>query len=200
MKFIKEYSGVVALVILAIMGVANVLPKEAVTQTFGAVTPSTTTASYATESTGAPIFVLGNALTGPNSTGATNYTGYIATQGYRQTATSGTTTPCAILNPFTGTSTIESFSFNETTATSSAVSWVLGTSTTAYATSSSLMSSAIAASAQGTLSYLPVTNGNIVGPGLYVLLGTGLGTANTVGPNTGGVVMAGTCSAVFQSI
>lgn len=175
---------------------------------FGAVTPSTTTGQYATESTGAPLWVLGNALIGPNSTGATGYVGYISTIGSRIAATSGSTTPCAIPNPLgaalaagnatTATGTIQSFAFTVTAPTSTAVTWVVGTSTTAYATSSSLVTGTVAAGTQSTITYDGLSNNNIIGPGQFIVVGTGNGTTG-VGPNTGGVIFGGFCQATVES-
>lgn len=162
----------------------------------GAVTPSTTNAQYATESTGAPIFVLGNAVTGPNSTGATNYTGFIESIGYRAAATSGTTTPCAIQNPTGATSTIESAGFMVTTSTSTAMTWVIGTTTSAFATSSNLTSGTFATNAQALLTYDASSNTNVIGPTGWIVFGSGA----TVGIGTGGVIFQGICQATFQSI
>lgn len=198
------YGGILIAIVLALGG--YFFPQ--VQAAFGAVTPSTTTGQYATESTGAPLWVLGNALIGPNSTGATGYTGYIATQGARIAATSGTTTPCAILNPLgaslalgnaaTATGTIQSFAFTVTAPTSTAVTWVVGTSTTPYATSSSMTTVTVAAGTQSTITYDGTSNNNVISPGQYIVVGTGGGTGG-VGVNTGGVIFGGFCQVVIES-
>lgn len=198
------FIGLVALII-AIVGCW--LPVQSAVSQFGAVTPSTTTGQYATESTGAPLWVLGNALIGPNSTGATGYTGYIATQGARIAATSGTTTPCAILNPLsaslalgnaaTATGTIQSFAFTVTAPTSTAVTWAIGTSTTPYATSSSMTTGVVAAGTQGTITYDGTSNNNILAPGQYIVVGTTNGTAAF--SQTAGVIFGGFCQVVVES-
>lgn len=197
----------VALIAVAIIAIGGYLFPQQAALVLGAVTPSTTTDAYATESDGAPLFVLGNAVVGPNSTGAVGYTGYISTIGSRIAATSGTTTPCAIANPLaaalalgnaaTATGTIQSFAFTVTAPTSTTVIYSVGTSTTPFGTSSApFLIAAIGAGAQGTISWDAGANNAVISPNQYIVVGSSGGTGSI---GAGGIIVGGTCQVVVQS-
>lgn len=202
-NFINKNAGIIVLVAIVIAIIYGFFGNAQ--QSFGAVTPSTTTGQYATESTGAPLWVLGNAIVGPNSTGATAYTGYISTIGARLTLTSGTSTPCSIVNPLvaslalgnvaSATGTIQSFSLTVTAPTSTSMVWAVGTSTTPYATSTGMASVTVAAGAQVTITYDGSSNNNVIKPNEYIVAGSG-GTSPV---GAGGVIVGGTCQAVIES-
>lgn len=112
----------------------------------------------------------------------------------RQPLVAATTTPCAIQNPLNATSTYSS-SFNVTTATSSAGIFDIGTSTTAFATSSAGSAQTIAANTQNTLSYAGSSGsgGNIIGPSAWILYGMNTGSVSY------GYTYGGTCQATFKT-
>ena len=121
----------------------------------------------------------------------------ITTTMVRQTLVSGTSTPCAIATPL-ATSTVENFSMNITTATSSAITWEVGTSTTAYATTTSMLSAvAVGAAAQYTIAYAG-QNGNVASSGNYIVVGPTAATAASTGAYTS-IILGGTCEATFIS-
>lgn len=112
----------------------------------------------------------------------------------RQTLVAATTTPCSIQNPLNATSTYSS-TLNATVATSSAGIFDVGTSTTAFATSSLGSAQTIAANTQGTLSYAGSSGsgGNIIGPLGWVVYGMNTGSVSY------GYTYGGTCQATFKS-
>lgn len=102
--------------------------------------------------------------------------------------------PCVIANPYNATSTVGSFSFQDTVGTTSTLI-VIGTTTSATATSTTpFVSQTIATGAQTTLTFDGGVNNNIIGPGQFIVGGTGAGGLTT------GVTYTGTCSATFQSV
>lgn len=113
-------------------------------------------------------------------------------QAIRQSLTAATTTPCALQNPFTSTSTLIAWDMNVTTATSSAGVLTLATSTTAYATTSAIATFSIAANAQGTRVW---SGGNDVG----VVAGSGYVVVGVQGVAYG-FTYGGTCSGIFQTL
>lgn len=133
-------------------------------------------------------FGLGTNLSNSN-TGAGN----INMAGQKANLLPASTTVCAILNPFSATSTVQSFSINVTTSTSTATSFAIGTSTNAFATSSSMVTGTIGSGATGVVTWDPGANNGSIGPGQYV----------TVGNATGQVfypfAVGGTCQATFQT-
>ncbi len=151
-----------------------------------------------------PITV-GNTLTATTLTvtGVQTANG-VSSQTVRQALVSGTSTPCSIQNPLSATSTV-TFSMNITTATSSAIAWSVGTSTTAFATSSTMVKNAlISANLFGNVTWDPGVNNGVVGPNgspmnSWVLIGPDNLTANTTGAFTS-IVITGFCQATFTSI
>lgn len=127
--------------------------------------------------------------TSVSSTGAGN----VNLEAQRQLLTTGTTTPCALLNPFNATSTITGFAYTITTSTSTAITYAVGTSTTAYATSTGMANVVVGANAQATISWDGGINNSVIGPGQYIVVGQN-GTGFTTG-----IVTAGACSATFQT-
>lgn len=187
------------LLVVAVLGVAALLVLAFSHRAFGATTPSTTTADYATESIGSPLFVLGNALTGPNSTGATGYAnGNVQIQAVRQSIVAATTTPCTMQNPLNATSTLLDAYMNVTTGTSTAVQFVIATSSLQNATTSVVSTQTLGAGLMGTLmvgeSASTTGLGIIVPPTGYVTFGVALNSGS------GGLAtVGGTCGAVFQT-
>jgi hypothetical protein len=138
--------------------------------------------------------------------------GYVDTTGqFRSTATSttingvteyylrqsslntATTTPCALQTPTTATTTLaDGFTLAITTATSSAGTFAIGTSTTAFATSTSLASQPLAANALNTFVITPGSNLGILAPGTWITVGvSGVSYGYTYG---------GACTAVLRSV
>lgn len=201
-----------ALAALALVGVLFLTfsqPKEQVaTQTFGSIpavnapaanvvlpngqlTPNPSTFDYLMARL---YFYVDGALGFGNGTATpTNV------QVVRMALTSGTSTPCALANPFTATSTVSNFSFNITTATSSAITWDIGTSTTAYATTTTMINAqAVAASAQSTITWDGSTNNTVISSGQYIVAGPDKATAAGTGAFTS-VVLGGSCQATFTT-
>lgn len=118
----------------------------------------------------------------------------------RAALTAASTTPCAIQNPFSATSTVVLAEINVTTATSSLGQLVFATSTTAFGTTTGSFSKyTIAANAQQTVAFNGVAtstgNGPIVGPGNWVVIGMDTGSTANYGYTYGG-----TCAAKFISV
>lgn len=114
-----------------------------------------------------------------------------AVKGVKQSFTSATTTPCSIQNG-NATTSLAYFSMQITTGTSTASTFDVSTSTTAFATSSTLVSShAVGSGAQTTLSWFASGAQNaIVAPNEWVIFKT-----NEAG--LGGYTYTGTCSVDF---
>lgn len=112
----------------------------------------------------------------------------------RQTLTAATGTPCAILNPFSATSSVPYVAFNVTTATGTAATLNFATSSTAFATTSIFANFSIAASQQQTVVYTGTSTGigPVVAPGGYLVVGA-------VGAPAG-FTYGGSCSAKFISV
>lgn len=137
----------------------------------------------------------------------------IVVYGMRTTMSSATTTPCSIQGP-AATSTLKSWTANITTGTSTAMSFDMSTSTTAYATTSNPLikfgtTAALASGAQGSFAWHPgastspftIQQSNdyatgasllILKPNTWVVMKTGAGV--------GGFTYTGTCSAVFEAL
>lgn len=136
---------------------------------------------------------------GTNTSVSSTGVGNINIAGQRQLLASGTSTVCAIQNPLNATSSVMNVSMNITTATSSAITWGLGTSTTQFATSTSMETAAIAASNQGTITWDPGSNNAVIGPGQWFTIGPAAGTAGNTGAFSNGVVLVGSCQMTLQS-
>lgn len=106
-----------------------------------------------------------------------------------------TTTPCVLPLP-AATTTLQTYSFNITTGTSSAGSFVMGTSTTPYSTSTTPILSAfsVPAGGQATAMADPTSNG-VLSPSLNLVLGMTNGSAVSYG-----YTYTGTCSAVVDGV
>lgn len=125
-------------------------------------------------------------------------TSNVVIEAQRMSLVSATSTPCAIQNPFNATSTVQTVTMNITTATSSAITWAVGSSTTAFATSSNMESIPVVAGAQTTITWDPGINNATLSPRGWVVIGPD--TATLVGTGAfSSVVLAGSCSATFQS-
>ena len=115
----------------------------------------------------------------------------------RQSWTSGTSTPCSFQTP--NATTTGTVFVTETTATSSTIDWSIGTSTSAFATSSSMIKNQrINANQLGTMAFDPGTNTGIYNPNTWVVLGPDTGTVNTTGAFNS-IVAGGICGGIFQS-
>ena len=111
----------------------------------------------------------------------------------------GTTTPCAFQN-VNATSTIVSLSFNITVGTSTAATFAIGTTTTnsAFATSTSIASPGVAASAQRSFNWDGSNDNSELAPNQWVVFGTTGTITGVTGSN--GYVFGGTCQMVVQTI
>lgn len=168
-----------------------VVPAAGSALTDGTILPNPSTFDYLVSRTylsAQNAFGLGNSTSVPTNFEAT-----------RASLTSGTSTPCALLNPLNATSTITNFVMNITTATSSAIIWAVGTSTTAYATTTSMESVSVGAGKQSTISWDGGINNTVIGPGQYVVVGSDSGTTPATGAFATGIVIGGSCQAVFQT-
>lgn len=112
----------------------------------------------------------------------------------RQPMNTATTTLCSMKAP-SATSTLHWTGFSITTATATAATIDIGTSTSAYATTTNLVAArSIAANGLGNASWSPVggsVNDSTVSPGVYV-------NVKTAGAGLGGYTYGGTCTAIFQ--
>lgn len=92
----------------------------------------------------------------------------------RMSLTSATTTVCA-LGPF-ASSTIQKFAMTITSGTSSPATFIIGTTTSPYATSTAanaiIASTTILANTQGTIRWTPSGNHGGIVPGEYLTVGT----------------------------
>lgn len=132
-------------------------------------------------------------------TSATTTQNGVTTVTLRQSMTSGTTTPCSIPIPM-ASSTIQSWAANFTSATSSALNWSVGTSTTAFATTSTMLAvGGVGANTQKALSWDAGVNNADANLGIFIVIGTTVGSPAAAFTNGNGPVVAGTCQAVFQS-
>ena len=114
---------------------------------------------------------------------------------YRQTSmVAATTTLCAMQAP-AATSTLVSTSFQITTGTSTAATIDVGTSTTAFATTTNLVTAkSIGSGAQGYAYWTSVggaVNDNIMAPSEYVVV-------KTAGAGLSGYTYGGRCQATFE--
>lgn len=104
-----------------------------------------------------------------------------------------TTTLCAIKSP-AATSSLRSASFNIFTGTSTAATIDLATSTTAFATTTNLVSAfSVGSGATGNVSWFPSGTNSTIAPNTYVIV-------KTAGAGLGGYTYGGRCSAVFQEL
>jgi hypothetical protein len=132
--------------------------------------------------------------------GKTQYNSVTAATGQVITITppkalvAATTTPCAIQNPSsTASSSIVWFGANLSTATSTAGSYVVGTSTTAFATTTTMIGiTAIGAGNTPTITWDPGVNNSVLGPSQWIVFGiAATGSVNY------GYTYGGTCAAEF---
>lgn len=131
---------------------------------------------------------------GTNLTNSNTGAGNVNIEAQKQNMVSASTTVCAIANPFNATSTVSSFAMNITTGTTTATSYAIGTSTTAFATTTTMETAPVASGAQATITWDPGVNNSVIGPGQFIVVG------NAVGQVFYPFAAAGTCSATFQSV
>ena len=111
------------------------------------------------------------------------------------TLTAATTTPCVVVAPTSATTSIQHFSLNITTGTSSAGTIVIGTSTSPYSTSTSPFATVVvAANSQIVYTWNGGVNNDQVYPGTYIVAGMTNGSAVSYGYTYGG-----TCSTVLRT-
>lgn len=122
-------------------------------------------------------------------------TGFTGMYAQKILMTAGTTTPCSFQSP-SSTSTLQSFAAFFTSATTSAVTWVLATSTSYNATTSAIASKAVAASSQGAITWSAGSDNSLVSPYTYINLGANGAPYSTTAGITG---IGGSCTAVFQT-
>lgn len=148
-----------------------------VNQNVGAITSPSTNMDY---------LVLSQALGFGNTGSSPN----VNIAGPRTAFTAATTTPCAIQNPLNATSTIVAFSMNVTTGPAAAANIVVGTSTSAFGTSTGMLSSTVNTGAQATLTWDPPVNAGVIAPNAWIVAGTN---------GTGATTIGGSCNAIFVS-
>lgn len=194
----KKVNIIGAIAAVALLGVAWLLfvPANSPTE----VTPTPIAGNTATNGTQAnlPNATNYDYLVARLALGFGTNTSNVNMLAQRMTLVSGTSTPCAIQNPFNATSTVLTVSMNITTATSSAISWAVGSSTTAFATSSNMESIAVAAGSQYTLTWDPGNNNAVLAPRAWIVIGADTATL----PGTGAfnsIILAGSCQATFVS-
>lgn len=107
-----------------------------------------------------------------------------------------TTTLCAIQSP-AATSSLEFVSWSITTGTGTAATIDIGIGTTAFATSTNLVSgTSVGSGALGSAYWSSVggsTGDSVLAPNTYVLV-------KTTGPGVGGYTYGGTCQAMFTQL
>lgn len=130
---------------------------------------------------------------GTNLSNSSTGAGNVVFEAQRANLTPATTTPCSIQNPFNATSTLLGTTLNVTTATSTSASFVIATSTSAFANTSIFFGATLAANALG--SFAAGESATSTGLGI-VIPPTGWVTYTLSSANT----LGGTCTAVFQSI
>lgn len=195
----KIWVALIAVAIIAIMGLFSPAGQQAVSMLGGSACNGGNCTDYDAVNTSAGYYVDDSQVIDGGGAWIGFYgAGDLAIDTYAANATSASTTVCAIQNPNSATSSISAFSFQVTTATSTAISWVIGTTTSPYATSSGMVSATLSANEKGAITYAPVSRDNVIGPSEYVVVGTGANTG--LGLNTGGVIFAGNCTGVFQTI
>ncbi len=183
------------LVSLILVGIFHI---GAVSQAFGTIAAGIT--NYTGISiTGTPgTFDVSGTATFNGQTTMSASVGSISTKVVRQTLTAATTTPCAIQNPFLATSTIVSFALNITTGTSSAAVFAVGSSTTAFATTTGMVANAaITSSATGNITWDPGTNNAAISGSNWIIAGL---IAGSNGAPNNAYTYVGTCQAVFQTV
>jgi hypothetical protein len=133
------------------------------------------------------------ALAGPDIPSQWLRVGGVLKEYRSQSMVAATTSLCAMLSP-AATSTLDYVSWIITTGTSTAANIDIGTSTTAFATTTVLVANtAVASGAQGQAQWSPSgssANDNVVSPSTYVNIKTG-------GAGLSGYTFGGKCQAVF---
>jgi len=148
--------------------------------------------SYLFPQAGTIVQNLG-AQPGPDSTHEYYSVNGLAVYKTRKALNAATTTPCAIKSP-AATSTLVATGLQITTGSSTAVTYRVATSTTAFATTTSLNYFALASGAQGSFNLLSTTSNAmlIVPPSNYVVWGV---EGTVIADAT---KLLGTCSAEFR--
>ena len=143
------------------------------------------------------------AMTSPDSPWNWSSVGGSRTTVMKHPFTTSTSTPCVITTP-PATTTLTYMSLFVETASTTAITWTVATSTTAssgYSTSSaSFFTNITAASSNGeTLTWVPTSNKNIIKGNSLIVVGGASGKAN---PSTGslGSSPTGYCTFIFQAV
>lgn len=141
----------------------------------------------------------GNSVKLGSVTGPDLYTPYWNVNGFRQwfvrqPMNKATTTLCAMRSPTSATTTVHFVSFQILTGTSTAATIDIGTSTTAYSTTTNLVAAKSIASGATGYSYWTSAGGSVdnakMSPGEYV-------NVKTAGAGVGGYTYTGFCQAAF---
>jgi len=124
--------------------------------------------------------------------------GGVASYAASQPMQTATTTLCWFENPSTGTSTIESVTFQVNTGTSTAANITIATSTTRYATSTNdtplVANQAVLSGGTATHGFRSSTGRNfLLGPSEYVVV-------RTAGAGLNGYTFGGLCQATFHTV
>lgn len=121
--------------------------------------------------------------------------GNINVETQAQNMVAGTTTVCTIANPFNATSSIMNIVLDVKAGISGGATFALGTTTSGTATSTNVLSSALATNAGGVITWDPSTNNAFLGPNGQITLGFTAGSA-TGTP----YIINGTCAVMLQSV
>lgn len=177
---VKWIAWLLAAVVISVLVSALILHRDT-SKTVGAITSPPTVLDFLQLTQGLGFGTLG--------------TTPVTQAGQRFVLASPSQFPCVIANPYSSTSTISSFSISIATGSTTATALVMGTTTSAIATSTTpFITSTVAAGATPVYSFDGGLNNSAIGPGQFIVVGTNGGGALTTG-----VQYTGVCSATFQS-
>lgn len=132
------------------------------------------------------------ALTSPDLSSRYFSFGGVRSWASRKSLEAATTTVCALQSP-NATSSLVRTGLNVTTGTSTAGTITMATSSSPFATTTSLESFTIASGAQGNRYYIPTTSANsVMAPNTYVVFG--------VAGVPYGFTYEGTCQATWEQL
>lgn len=104
------------------------------------------------------------------------------------------TTPCAIQSP-AATSSLAFGSLQITTPTTTASTWVMATSSTAFATTTALVTEVIGSGGYGSITWDAGASNSLMAPSTWVVFG-----ASNYGVPSSGIVVSGRCQAQFITL
>lgn len=154
----------------------------------GEVLPNPSTSDYTVERVYDAMFALGlwDGTSNPVHIQAVRNASFIQ----------ATTTPCSLQNPFNATSTLLDAVFNPTTSTSTSYQMQIATSSTQYTTNSVLVTFTEAANG---ITPVVVSSATSSSNGSEAIIPPS-GWVNDVTTGSQAIAVAGTCSAIFETI